>query len=51
MPTFNAMSGVIGGRFALPRMPSVPKYFPAIVLLASTRGLVLARSYRIGVEK
>jgi hypothetical protein len=26
MPTFIATSGVIGNWFALPRMPSVPKY-------------------------
>ena len=30
MPTFIATSGVTGNRFAVPRIPSVPKYFRVI---------------------
>ena len=40
MPTFSAMSGVIGQRFAWPRIPSVPKkvpIYPIVLCLLSSR--------------
>ena len=55
MPTFIAMSGVIGYWFARPRMPSVPKYLRAIGLdvarLIRLPSAVIAPLSGNGVEK